>query len=128
MFYQDTFTVPAQTPEETPLIRRLVLTKGIIKNILVGFPPGACALCHVQIYDKGWQLVPWTPGESLAWDDYVFDLLLNYPLVAEPYELVILAWNDDDSYEHSIFVGMNMEEGEVDTAFIEFFRALKEAM
>jgi len=120
-------TVPPQTPESEAVIERIPLTRGSIRSIMVAFPPGCCALCHVQVFDKGWQLVPWTPGESLAWDDYVFDLLQNYPLVAEPYELTVKAWNDDDSYEHNIFVGVLMEEGEVDTSFMEFMRALKEA-
>jgi hypothetical protein len=113
MYYQATITTPANTSSDDPLITRLLLARGLITRIVVGFPPGAAALCHVQIKDKGWQICPWSLAEDLAWDDYVYDMSLRYEMIAEPYEVTVISWNEDDSYEHQVFVGIEIAEGDI---------------
>ena len=110
MYYQKALVVPAQTSQQDPVVATLLLTRGVIDRILVGFPPGCAGLCHLQIFDKGWQILPWTLGESLAWDNYVYDLPQGYPLLAEPFEVTLEAWNDDDTFDHTLFVGVVMDE------------------
>ena len=111
MYYQVSFNTPANTPESEPVVTTLKLTKGRLVRVLVGFAPGAVGLLHIKIRDKGFQIAPLTMTESLAWDNYVYDLALNYALQAEPFELTVLSWNDDDSYEHGSFVGVEIHEG-----------------
>lgn len=113
MYYQATITTPAQTPADIPLITTLLLARGLITRIIVGFAPGACGLCHIQLKDKGWQICPWSLGEDLAWDDYVYDMSTHYEMMAEPYEVTIISWNEDDSYEHQVFVGVEITEGDI---------------
>lgn len=108
MYYQATVTVPPNTPESAPLVSLLTLTAGVITTLRVGFPPGCSGLCHVQVREKGWQIVPWSLSESLHWDSYVFELLPQYVMAADPYDLTLLTWNLDDSYEHTIFVGVEV--------------------
>lgn len=113
MYYQATITTPANTSSDAPLITTLLLARGLITRIIVGFAPGAAALYHIQIKDKGWQICPWSLGEDLAWDDYVYDMKTSYEMIAEPYEVTIISWNEDDSYEHQAFVGIEMTEGDI---------------
>jgi hypothetical protein len=110
MYYKVELTVPANTLEACALESILGMTAGTIVLVQVGFPPGCAGLAHVQIFDKGWQLVPWTPGESVHWDDYVFELPHEYDLLEPPYELKVKAWNLDDVYLHTIWVGVIMRE------------------
>ena len=105
MYYQVTIAIPANTPEAAPVITPLTLTKGVIATLRVGFPPGCAGLAHVVIREKGWQIVPWSLDESLHWDGYVFEFKPQYPMSSDPYDLTIHAWNLDDSYEHTVFVG-----------------------
>jgi hypothetical protein len=125
MYYQATVRVPANVLETAPTLTRLSITRGVIQQILVGFPAGCAGLVHVQVFHGGWQVCPWTPGEDLAWDGYVYEFQTRYPVVAEPYELVVRAWNEDDTYEHRIFVGVSMLEGEVDSSMLDFLRLLQ---
>lgn len=113
MYYQATITTPAQTPANAPLITTLLLARGLITRIIVGFAPGAAALCHIQIKDKGWQIAPWSLGEDLAWDDYVYEMATRYEMIAEPYEVTIISWNEDDVYEHRAFIGIEITEGDI---------------
>lgn len=117
MYYQETVTIPASTSKNEALKRTLRLNSGIIRRILVGFPDGACGLVHVQVFDKSWQVLPWTLGESLCWNNYVFDLSMHYELKSEPYALTIYAWNDDDTYEHTVFVGVVLDEMAIERSF-----------
>lgn len=110
MYYKWERSIPANTLEADAIEERLQLTWGTIREIHVGFPPGPAGLVHLQVRDKGWQIVPWTPLQSLAWDNYVFVLPCDYRLDVEPYDLMIRAWNLDDSYTHTVFVGVVLDE------------------
>jgi len=110
MYYKWEKSILANTLEADAIEECLQLTRGTIREILLGFPPGACGLLHLQVRDKGWQIVPWTPLQSVAWDDYVFVLPCDYDLDEEPYDLTIRAWNLDDTYAHLAFVGVVLDE------------------
>lgn len=112
MYYKWEKSIPANTLEADAIEECLQLTKGTIKEIHLGFPPGPGGLVHLQVRDKGWQIVPWTPLQSVAWDDHVFVLPCDYDLDEEPYDLTIRAWNLDDTYDHTVFVGVVLTERE----------------
>ena len=111
MYYQSTITTPRNTTEANAQETELVIAKGIITRVMVGFPPGPSGLCHVQIRDKGWQIAPWKINEDFAWDNFVFQMDMRYPMVAEPYTLQVLTWNLDDTFEHVVLIGIEMIEG-----------------
>ena len=107
-------------------MERITLTRGLITRVEVGFPRGCCGLVRVQVHDKGWQIVPWTPGESLAWDGYVYQHDMQYPMVAEPYEVTVRTWSEDDVYTHRIYVGICMIEGDVDDSLMRVLKMLRQ--
>jgi hypothetical protein len=116
MYYQVSIDTPANTSEAVPLITPLAVTRGVIRRVVIGFPPGAVGLLRVRIFDKSWQILPINLNDSLGWDNYTYDIALNYPLEVEPYVLTVCTWNLDDSYQHSIFVGVVVDESGLDTA------------
>jgi hypothetical protein len=125
MYYQSSIITPANTPESNALDTELVITLGTIHNVLVGFPPGPQGLLHCRILDKGWSLVPWTLGESIAFDNFVYNLIFDYPVVVEPFRLSILTWNLDTNYSHALWVGVSMSEGTPDTSLLDFIKSLQ---
>jgi len=110
MYYQVSGTVNPNISYANRKRFRVYASKGIINRVLIGFPPGCFGLLRIQVYDKGWQILPFSHGESMGWDSYVYDVSLNYNLDSEPYELEVRAWNLDDTYEHSFFVGIEIKE------------------
>lgn len=112
MYYQIEVPVPANTTEADAIETVLGMVQGTIRKIHVGFPPGCLGQVHVQVRDRTWPLCPGTRGADIAWDDHVFELSHNYPLNEEPYEARVFAWNTDDTYAHTIFVGIELDPGE----------------
>lgn len=108
MFYSKPITIPAQTLESDPIEKYLPLGLGTITRWFIGFPPGCAGLVHVTIYRFEHQILPEGEGQDLYWDGYMFVIEERYALVDEPYEVKIVCWNNDDSYEHTIYIGVEI--------------------
>lgn len=108
MIYTYAITTPANTAIAAPLKTVAKLEKGtvILKYLL--FPPGCAGLVGAQIYDALHQVWPtnrgvWFRGEGLLkFDD-------RYPLRQEPFELDILTYNLDDTFNHEPIIYLNLE-------------------
>lgn len=111
MYYQATITIPAKTDEAEAQRHRLKVYPGITEHVWVGFPRGAAGLAHLQVYHHNVQVWPTSPGESFAWDDYVYSFDDRYPIVAEPFEFLIVTWNLDNAYKHMVKFAVTIEHG-----------------
>ena len=110
MFRCISLLVPAGTVETSPATKRIQLTEGVITYWWIGFPPGCNDLVHVTIYEFEHQILPRGEDEDVYWGGYVYQIPDHYELVDEPYEVEVRAWNEDDIYEHTIAVGVALEE------------------
>ena len=104
MFYAFDLAIPAQITQASPQKTTLKLTHGIIHRISVGFPDGCAGLAHVQLYRHEHQVWPTNPGASFNWNDVNIEWSDYFELLTGPYVLKAWAWNDDDSYQHTISV------------------------
>ena len=102
MFYCFLLTVPAETTEANPAELVMRLTAGTVYRVSVGFPLGCVGLVHVAIDRFKHQVWPSNPGASFAWDDYNVDFAEEYELREAPCTLVLRAWNEDDSFAHTV--------------------------
>jgi len=109
VYYLKFYTVPSKTPQSDPLIADHEMVLGIVRRVDVGFTHGTFGLTHVQVFRHEHQLYPTTPGQSFAWDNYVFSVLDDYPLIEVPFSLSIRAWNEDNTYPHAVFIGVELE-------------------
>lgn len=114
MYYAKTLTVPPRTEESNPVIRRVKVYPGITQRVWIGFPPGCCGLAHMVIYHGGVQVWPTTADEDYSWDAYMYTFEDHYPILAEPLEFTLKAWNEDDSYEHMLYFAVVIEYSEVE--------------
>jgi len=103
VIYQESVTVPAQTPKGSPVERHIAIAPGLVERVWLGFPKGCSGLLHAQLWRAGSILVPYRSEEDVSWDDHVFDFPMRLMVYDEPLRLTILAWNDDDSYQHRLF-------------------------
>ena len=103
MIYQESVTVPALTTQTSPVERHISIVPGLVERVWLGFPKGCCGLLHAQLWRAGSILVPYRSEEDVAWDNHVFDVPMRLMVYDEPLRLTILAWNDDDSYQHRLF-------------------------
>jgi hypothetical protein len=124
VYYVTEPTIPANTEQTDPYTEDIQLCQGTIRGFHVGFPKGCAGLVHVQLYYKTWQILPWTRGNSIAFDGHLFDLPCTYPLDSEPFIVKLKAWNDDDAYFHTLHIGILLDEGEIDPALAFLFQEL----
>lgn len=113
MRYAASVTIPANTLEADPVEEVLEVCFGTIRQVFVLFPPGHAGLTSLQIFHQSRQIFPTTPGESFTGDDtqYAFDE--QWPIFEVPHELLLRAWNLDDTYEHTIYVELSVLVPEV---------------
>ena len=109
MIYKVDLTIPPLQSFYTPVEVHVRVYPGVVRQTWIMFPRGCCGLAHVCIYHWGWQIWPWSPGHSFAWDDYVYTFHDNYPVTAEPLEFVMKGWSFDDSYSHTISLAIHVE-------------------
>ncbi len=110
MFQFISLDVPPNTPESSPESLEIQLTEGVITNWWVGFPPGCVGLVHVAIYEYEHQIIPRAEDQDLYWDGYVFEIPDRYELLEDPYVVEVRAWSEDDIYQHTVTVGVAVEE------------------
>lgn len=105
MLYAFTVTVPANTPKEDPLWVPLELDYGIIKKFVVQIPPGHAGLCKFAIFRGDSQVWPKNRNEKLAGDGVVLSFDDEWvPLTQPPFMLWFMGWNEDELYDHSVFL------------------------
>lgn len=102
MFFDFDITVPANTAKTAPQKTKATIVIGTITQAVVFIPPGSNGLAHLKVLWGLHQLFPSNQdgdfsasGQQLAWPE---DIQID----EQPAELTLVAWNDDDTYDHSI--------------------------
>jgi len=104
MIYVFPFTVQKNTTEENQQLKRLKLCYGIIHQLDIVFPAGCVGLVHCHINDALHQIWPTNPDATFHGDGETISGKEFYELAVEPFELQLWAWNEDDTYDHTIVV------------------------
>lgn len=109
MIYQAEITVPPQTPKGAALKEELFLPKGTITRVSILFPAGCAALAHVIILHNERQVWPTSAGRSFVGDYMYMDFRESYELPDAWNRIQVVAWNEDDSYPHTIVVWLECQ-------------------
>jgi len=104
MLFTADVTVPKSTTETAPVTQILPIAHGIITWVSVLFPPGCARLAHCVILHHEHQIAPSTEDMDLSGDTFPIVWEEYYESYQPPYELKIKAWNEDDTYPHTITI------------------------
>lgn len=102
MIRAKTLTLDAGGSSTSPTRTVWKLTSGMIYRFELSFPPGPSGLVGVRVYDHTRQLYPLDEGEWFTGDAEVIAFDETHLVDVEPFELVILAYNADEKYSHSV--------------------------
>jgi hypothetical protein len=112
MIYQVELTVPPQTPRDSPCVEEVMLPEGKITRLAILFPAGCAALARVIILHNERQVWPTSPEQSFCGDYMYMEFQESY-LLEDPWNrFQVLAWNDDDSYPHTVDVWLEVKPKE----------------
>ena len=101
MLYSQEITVAANTTEANASETVIKVTRGVIKKIIYQPRPGHSALCHARVFYQEHQIAPVDRNTDLHGDTFPIEWEEYEELFTDPYELVIRAWNLDDTYSHT---------------------------
>ena len=104
MFYDFSFTIPANTTKASPHEEAVKLCHGVIHRIEIGFPRGCAGLVHLQIREALHQHWPTNPQGSFRTDGYTIAFNDHLKFTRRPYKLTLSGWNLDDTYDHTLEV------------------------
>lgn len=113
MIYSYDFTIPLSTTVYNPQHNILPVSKGLVYRVEFQFPFGCAGLAHIVVYDGGHQVWPSHPHNTFSGDNYTIafdDLLMKSQ---PPFQFDLFGYNDDDTYNHTIFVRVGMVTQEV---------------
>lgn len=102
-------TIPAQTGKGQPTSGFVVLPVGTINQVSVLFPPGVVGLVGLRCYVNEFPVVPvsadgWLVGnaETVRWSEWI-------RLMPTEREFVGYGYNLDDTYDHTLYIRINVE-------------------
>lgn len=104
MLFQAALTIPANTAATVPVTQLLGIGYGIITRVLVRPRPGHHALAHMLIKYHEHQIAPSTENMDFHGDTFPIDYDEHLEIFQPPFELKLVGWNDDDTYEHEFDV------------------------
>ena len=104
MIFEYDLTVPKNTSKLNKVSKNLKLTYGIIHQIDIMFPFGCAGLVKCHINDALHQVFPTNPNGVFKGSGTTITGKVFHEMLFEPFELTLWAWNEDDTYDHTITV------------------------
>ena len=105
-------TVPADTAVSAPETLDMKLTYGIITHVQIVIPDGQKASTHLKLLHHEFQLYPLSRGYWYEGDGIQVEFDDLFPITTPPYALKAVAYNEDDTYEHALYVYINVRKPE----------------
>lgn len=104
MVYTKTITSPSGGSAANPTLDRMAVTKGLIYQFDLYFPPGSSGLLHVRIADGAAPLYPSEPSEWFFGDNGLITFPDRYFIQTPDQLLQVWHYNTDDTYDHTFQV------------------------
>ncbi len=104
MNYELRLPVPKNTTKAAPVEDTLKTHPGVVTRVSVLWPERTAQLGHCQILR--WGKVIWPPYDDMDFTGSGIPVEWNeeHELLDPPHEFVVRAWNDDDTYAHTVTV------------------------
>lgn len=109
MYIFTEITNPPNTLASDPLHTIIPLSAGLLTGFDISFPEGCYRLARLQIFYHGRILVPFNLAGSLGYNNITLQIPMNYRIDTAPFDLDIITWNLDDTFSHTLNVGVNID-------------------
>jgi len=108
VIYGTKLTIPKSTTQNDPVRQALKVTQGLVYRVELFFPPGSAGLAGLSIIDGGITVWPAGFGNWFVGDQNTVQFDDLYIKNAAPFEFQLLGYNEDDTYDHSIWVRIGL--------------------
>lgn len=102
MIFSGSITVPAGSLKNAPKIERLKITKGVITQINLMFPPGCAHEVFITFNRALHQIYPTNPDGYFIGDAVNISGEVFHYVEVDPFELQVYGWSPGATYDHMI--------------------------
>ena len=104
MLHSKHITLAANKTEAQATRTRFKVNIGVIYRVWLTFPAGCSGLVNVRMYHQGHPFLPVDKYAYIVGDNYTFVYPVFFEILTQPEEIIIEAWNTDDTYNHTVHV------------------------
>jgi hypothetical protein len=96
-------------------------------RIWIEFPKGCAGLVGFQLWRGVEQIFPLPAGVWLRSDAYTLNFAFSHLIDKEPYEVELRGYNLDDTYQHTLWIGLELRglPSEMSEILASFMREIK---
>jgi len=120
-------TTPANTAKINALETELKLCSGVITRVWLFHPEGCHGLAHASIWIGGHQLYPAGPDNDYHGNAVPMEFEDQFELET-PALLKLITWNEDETYEHRVYVRITITRPDEDQKTGETNKILQELL
>jgi hypothetical protein len=102
--YTEEIKIPANTSEDDPETKEIVIQGYILEKIHILIPHGHQALAGLRIKYGLKQIIPYTEGTWIKGEGESLTFTPLYELPEYTCKLILEGYNEDDTYNHSFFL------------------------
>jgi len=106
--YSKRFTVPALSSKKF----EIEVEGDVITYVRIRYPPGPTGLLRVAIHYGEKRIFPHEEDTWFYGDDEIIEWQEYYELPETPCVLKVVAVNDDDTYDHTFYLVLNVQKKE----------------
>ena len=108
MLHAKHITLTHGKTEATATDTKFQVNQGVIYKVWIHFPPGCAGLVKVRIYHQGHPFLPVEEDKFIKGDSFTYEFPIMFEIKEPPEFITIRAWNEDDTYDHSIDVSFSI--------------------
>jgi len=120
MLYSKEIEIPPNTTRFDPLAVILDVVEGTVKRVWVRWYWGSGNLCGCRLTRGGSQVWPTSLTEWFLSSPYPLTFEEAYPIPDEPLEITVEAYNLDDTFAHTVWVGVLVLRQETSRRMADF--------
>jgi len=115
MLITQEITVPSGTSQSDPLVIAIEIPGGTVRQFYVGWRWGSADLCGMRIWHHENQVIPYSLSQWLPSFDQVLSIPADLDVWLQPHVLTIHAYNEDDTYAHTVWIGVSLDRQDWET-------------
>ena len=109
MAFAERLAIPASTIEASPASVTIPILPLTVKTVELTFPSGCAGLVGVWFEYQDRQIWPDNPGSRFRGNDQAIRFSPAVELQEPPFEIVVRAINEDDTYAHTVYAIIDVE-------------------
>lgn len=102
-------TIPKQTTVALPASYIFVVSPLVITRVAIGFPSGCVDLVGVWFEYLSARLYPSNDDGYFVGNGQIIEFATNTQVIDNPLEIVVKGYNDDDSFNHKIWINLDID-------------------